>query len=59
MVSLADPGHLGTAQKRTHTDDMPNVIQETSYRLSPKIRFAAGWAEQFLGPCYNSFCQQL
>ncbi len=57
MVSLTDSGHPGTA--RRHMDDMPNVIQETSYRLSGKISFAAGWAEQFLSPCYNSFCQQL
>jgi hypothetical protein len=57
MVSLMDSGHLGTAQEKY--DDMRNVIQETSYRVSRKISLAAGWAEQFLCPCYNSFCQQL
>jgi hypothetical protein len=29
------------APLRRHVDDMPNIIQETSYRLSGKIGFAA------------------
>jgi hypothetical protein len=41
MVSPTDSGHPGIAQKK-HMDDMLNIIQETSYRLSGRISFAAG-----------------
>jgi hypothetical protein len=36
-------------------DDMPDAIQESSYRLSGKISFAAGRAEDFFSVYLNSF----